>query len=213
MQTSLFDLGAPTFDAAFRGVERRHIGAGAWVEYVPRFMVGHARLFSDLRDHVQWRTTEREMYEQVVPVPRLLARFPADGTLPKILIQLGAVLSRRYHADLHSVAAAYYRSGADSVASHGDRLKDRHQSTIAILSLGEPRRFHLRPKQEGDPLAFSLGWGDLFVMGGTCQETWTHGIPKCAFAGPRISIQYREVGKEVRRVGALQRGGQRVSMV
>jgi len=29
------------------------------------------------------------------------------------------------------------------------------------------------------------------VMGGTCQRTWRHGIPKVASAGPRIALMFR----------------------
>ncbi len=39
--------------------------------------------------------------------------------------------------------------------------------------------------------AFDLGWGDLFVMGGSCQRTWQHAVPKRAHADPRISIMFR----------------------
>ncbi|MCW2561130.1 MAG: alkylated repair protein AlkB, partial [Mycobacterium sp.] len=36
------------------------------------------------------------------------------------------------------------------------------------------------------------GHGDLLVMGGSCQRTWEHAVPKTARpTGPRISIQYR----------------------
>jgi hypothetical protein len=28
-------------------------------------------------------------------------------------------------------------------------------------------------------------------MGGTCQRTWEHGVPKVAYADLRISIQFR----------------------
>ena len=36
-----------------------------------------------------------------------------------------------------------------------------------------------------------LGHGDLVVMGGSCQRTWEHAVPKVAHSGPRISVQYR----------------------
>jgi alkylated DNA repair dioxygenase AlkB len=36
-----------------------------------------------------------------------------------------------------------------------------------------------------------LGGGDLFVMGGTAQRTWRHGVPKVAEAGPRIAVMFR----------------------
>jgi alkylated DNA repair dioxygenase AlkB len=57
--------------------------------------------------------------------------------------------------------------------------------------VGEPRRFLLKPKAGGPSLSFDLGWGDLFVMGGTCQQTWLHAVPKRTHADPRISIMLR----------------------
>ena len=62
---------------------------------------------------------------------------------------------------------------------------------VAIVSLGAPRRFLLRPSRGGSSCAFDLGRGDLLVMGGICQRTWQHGVPKAAGAGLRISVQFR----------------------
>ena len=37
--------------------------------------------------------------------------------------------------------------------------------------------------------------GDLLVMGGRCQRTWDHCVPKNSTpVGPRISIQFRPRG-------------------
>ena len=49
----------------------------------------------------------------------------------------------------------------------------------------------MRPAAGGASRAFDLGWGDLLVMGGSCQRTWQHAVPKAAQAGPRISVQFR----------------------
>ena len=47
----------------------------------------------------------------------------------------------------------------------------------------------------GTGLAFRLGHGDLVVMGGSCQRTWEHAVPKTAHhVGPRVSIQFRPRG-------------------
>ena len=43
-------------------------------------------------------------------------------------------------------------------------------------------------------MRFTPGHGDLLVMGGTCQHTWDHAVPKCAAAGSRISLMFREPG-------------------
>jgi len=46
--------------------------------------------------------------------------------------------------------------------------------------------------KRGKALRHELGHGDLLVMGGSCQRTWEHSIPKTARAvGPRISVQLR----------------------
>lgn len=67
---------------------------------------------------------------------------------------------------------------------------------IAILSLGDPRDLALRPRGGGPvALRLPLGHGDLVVMGGSCQRTWEHAIPKTTRAvGPRISVQFRPRG-------------------
>ena len=132
------------------------------------------------------------MYEQIVDVPRLVATLPDDGPGHPVLLQAADALSRRYGLALTRLSLAYYRDGRDSVAWHGDRLGRLVDDTVvAILSLGQPRRFLLRPAGGGASRAFDLGWGDLLVMGGTCQRTWQHAVPKMTLAGPRMSVQFR----------------------
>jgi alkylated DNA repair dioxygenase AlkB len=66
---------------------------------------------------------------------------------------------------------------------------------VAIVSVGDPRRLALRLRDRVDgagSLSFEMGHGDLVVMGGSCQRTWEHSIPKTSRpVGPRISIQFR----------------------
>ncbi|MER6797356.1 alpha-ketoglutarate-dependent dioxygenase AlkB, partial [Amycolatopsis mediterranei] len=57
------------------------------------------------------------------------------------------------------------------------------------------RQLALRPRGGGESHRYALGHGDLIVMGGSCQRTWEHAIPKTnRAAGPRISIQFRPRG-------------------
>ena len=93
---------------------------------------------------------------------------------------------------LHNVSAGWYRDGNDSVAFHGDRVaRERPRALVATISLGHSRRFLIRPKLGGQSRSFSLGHGDLVVMGGSCQRTWEHGVPKVSSAGPRIALMFR----------------------
>ncbi len=132
------------------------------------------------------------MYDREVAVPRLTARLSLEPALHPVLGQVQAALARAYDSDFDVLHAALYRDGRDSVAWHGDRVQHGPSGTlVAILSLGEPRRFLMKPARGGRSQAFQLGWGDLIVMGGTVQRTWRHAVPKVASAGPRISLMFR----------------------
>jgi alkylated DNA repair dioxygenase AlkB len=66
---------------------------------------------------------------------------------------------------------------------------------VAIVSIGAPRALLLRPRGGGASIKYAVGHGDLLVMGGSCQRTWEHAVPKTRKpTGPRISIQYRPRG-------------------
>lgn len=192
VQPTLFGGSEARIDPAFRDAVRLDLGHGAWLEHGPGWLEGHEGVFETLLGGTRWRSQRRRMYERVVDVPRLLATLPADGPGHPILPLMATALSARYGRPLVRVSLACYRDGRDSVAWHGDRLGVHRDDTIvAIVSVGSPRRFLLRPAGGGASLSFDPGWGDLIVMGGTCQRTWEHTVPKVAHAGPRISIQFR----------------------
>lgn len=189
-QLSLLDP-PPGFDLASLQRGRLELDEGAWIQHVPGFLRGHQRLFEQLYRQVDWRSEDRLMYERVVDVPRLLGRLPPQGHA--LIEQLVVALSR--HADRHlgSVSLALYRDGRDSVAWHGDRVSTPEDHVMATLSLGEPRRFLLRPKGGGRSQRFDLGWGDLLFMGGSLQARFEHCVPKQAHALPRMVVMFRQV--------------------
>ena len=193
-QLDLFhDETSPSPDQGFTTLRRVRLDARSWVEHETGWLSGHEELFDALRQGMEWRTERREMHDTVVEVPRLTATIPDDGPAPPALARVHDTLERRYRRRFESVRLAWYRDGRDSVAMHGDRIGRRIADTVvAILSLGAPRRFLLKPAAGGRSLRFDLGGGDLLVMGGACQRMWRHGIPKVKSAGPRISIQFRE---------------------
>jgi len=193
-QASLFGSGEPSLDPGLSGLRRSVLTGGAWVDHLPGWLEGHEAVFEHLRRTTRWEHHRRRMYERVVDVPRLVADLPDDGPGHPILDHAAVVLSRHYGLALPRISLAYYRDGRDSVAWHGDRLGHLVDDTVvAILSLGEPRRFLLRPAAGGASRAFELGWGDLLVMGGSCQRTWQHAVPKAVQAGPRMSVQFRPI--------------------
>jgi alkylated DNA repair dioxygenase AlkB len=196
-QLGLFGRGAPTFDHAFTRLERTELSADAWFDYAPGWLAGHEALFATLRETVHFRREKRQMYERIVEVPRLIATLPADGPVPEVVEALRRTLSDRYGETFARIGLGYYRNGEESVAWHGDYVaRTLPTALVATISVGAPRRFLLRPKGGGTSLALMLGWGDLLVMGGSCQRTFEHSIPKVRSAGPRIAIMLRPIWPE-----------------
>jgi alkylated DNA repair dioxygenase AlkB len=180
-------------------VERRPLSDGAWVDLRPGFVTAADELFDVLARTVPWREEQMRMYDSTVRVPRLLAGYRAGEPLPHgVLDEARSALNAHYAEELGepfvSVGLCLYRDGNDSVAWHGDRIarESPRDTMVAIVSLGARRPFGLRPKSGGAGLRLQVGHGDLLVMGGSCQRTWLHGIPKVANClGARISIQFR----------------------
>ncbi len=199
-QASLLDA-APAVEVGPLGsaVWRRPLSPGAWVDVRRRWVEGADALFERLRAEVPWRAESRPMYDRVVAVPRLLAWYGEGAPLPDPALDAARrALDGHYAGELGEPLATaglcLYRDGRDSVAWHGDRI-GRGASVdtmVAIVVLGGPRPLLLRPRGGGPATRFDLGHGDLLVMGGSCQRTWDHAVPKTARAvGPRISVQFR----------------------
>ena len=197
-QGSLFE--APTVDApVFEGVERTLLSRGAWIDIGRGWLPEADDVFATMVRDVPWRAERRQMYDREVDVPRLLHMYGVGDALPHPgLARARGALSAHYRPELGepfvTAGCCYYRDGHDSVAWHGDRIGrgKSHDTMVAIVSLGDPRRLALRPRVGGGrSLSVVMGHGDLLVMGGSCQRTWEHAVPKVAHAGPRISVQYR----------------------
>ncbi len=200
VQPSLFgsagELGVAELGAA---VERRPLSDGAWVDLRRGFVTAADELFDALAGAVPWREERMRIYDSTVRVPRLLASYPEGEALPHaVLDEARRALNAQYAEELGepfvSAGLCLYRDGNDSVAWHGDRIarESQRDTMVAIVSLGATRPFGLRPKSGGSGLRIQVGHGDLLVMGGSCQRTWLHGVPKVANClGARISIQFR----------------------
>ena len=194
-QGSLFGA-APACD--FTGLERIALTRGAWVDVRRSWLPDADDVFATLVRDVPWRAERRQMYDRVVDVPRLLHTYLVGEALPHpSLEQAREALSEHYRPELGepfvTAGCCYYRDGRDSVAWHGDTIgRGRLQDTmVAIVSVGDPRKLHLRPRLGGEAVVVEMAHGDLVVMGGSCQRTWEHAVPKVASAGPRISVQFR----------------------
>ncbi|CAL9614498.1 alpha-ketoglutarate-dependent dioxygenase AlkB [Streptomyces sp. enrichment culture] len=202
LQGSLFDQTDEVRLGPLDGVRRTPLGHGAWIDVLPGWLHGSDALFGRLAAEVPWRAERRRMYDRTVDVPRLLSSYGAGDPLPHpVLDEARDALGRHYADELGEPFATaglcYYRDGRDSVAWHGDRIGRgaREDTMVAILSVGTPRDLLLRPVGGGRTVRRPLGHGDLIVMGGSCQRTFEHAVPKSTRAtGPRISVQFRPRG-------------------
>jgi alkylated DNA repair dioxygenase AlkB len=223
VQESLLDLGDPVPGPV--RPERVLLARGAWVDVQRGWLAGSAALFTRLAERVPWRAERRRMYDRTVDVPRLLCFYGEDAELPDPALEAcRRLLSQHYQAELgepfRTAGLCLYRDGRDSVAWHGDTTGrgGTEDTMVAIVSLGTARPLLLRPRGDtragdtragdtragGDSgsggvssgtLRYQLGHGDLLVMGGSCQRTWEHAVPKSTRStGPRISVQFRPQG-------------------
>jgi alkylated DNA repair dioxygenase AlkB len=200
-QGSLLDVAEETSLGTLGGSVRRTVlDHGAWVDVRRGWVTGAGVLFERLLNTVPWRAERRAMYDRVVDVPRLLCFYGEEAALPDpALAAARDALSEHYRAELGeplcTAGLCLYRDGQDSVAWHGDTIGrgSTEDTVVAIVSLGTPRALLLRPRDGSGPaLRHEVGHGDLLVMGGTCQRTWEHAVPKTARpTGPRISVQFR----------------------
>jgi alkylated DNA repair dioxygenase AlkB len=195
-QPSLLEAAAePDVDDSYGSLQRIQLDPASWVDHAPGWVSGSDRLFADLLAGADWGQRTRRMYDHHVLEPRLTSWWSAESGRPlepAVLEGMRSVLSVRYGVELDSMGLNLYRDGRDSVAWHGDRIaRAIAEPVVAIVSVGEPRKFLLRPKGGGRSTTFLLGRGDLLVTGGATQRAWQHTIPKVAAAGPRISISFR----------------------
>ncbi len=192
---TLFSAGEPAADATFAGLVRHHLAHGAWVDVAPGWLSGSAEVFERLVGALAWSAHQVPMYGRLVDEPRLTSAWPGpdlDPVVGPLVEQIRRLLARRYRRRLPATWANLYRDGADSVAWHGDRiLREQDHALVAVVSLGQARPFRLRPTGGGPSISFPAGDGHLLVMGGSCQRTWQHSVPKVRRAGPRLSLSFR----------------------
>lgn len=197
----------PIQGSLFDHRERRDLGSGAWIEmrsgWVDDGAVSADALFEDLLAGLPWRAERRRMYDRVLDVPRLVgfcdltAEPPPHPAVARLRRRLNDSYAGELGEQFTTAGFCLYRDGSDSVAWHGDTIgRSRTEDTmVAIVSLGATRMFTMRPRGGGATLRLPQTHGDLLVMGGSCQRTWEHAVPKTSTpTGPRISIQFRPRG-------------------
>jgi alkylated DNA repair dioxygenase AlkB len=108
--------------------------------------------------------------------------------------------------DINSVLINLYRNGNDNIRHHRDKLFGENPIVIG-LSLGETRTIKFRRvifneeipvKMKTDKKKnylnkeFELKSGTLFIMAGSTQKYYSHGIDRDSSKNPRYSLTFRK---------------------
>lgn len=191
--------------ALFEHSQRRNLGGGAWIEARSGWLdeptaLNQPTLFDQLLTDIPWRAERRQMYDRVLDVPRLVSSCdltvdpPPHPAIARLRRRLNDIYAGELGEPFTTAGFCLYRDGSDSVAWHGDTIGrgNVEDTMVAVISLGATRVFAMRPRGGGHSLRLPQRHGDLLVMGGSCQRTWEHAVPKTtAPTGPRISVQFR----------------------
>ncbi|MEH6471459.1 MAG: alpha-ketoglutarate-dependent dioxygenase AlkB [Halopseudomonas sp.] len=165
------------------------------------------RYLTELQHSLQWRQDQIRLFGRHVALPRLQAWY-GDPDLnyrysglslttlpwPPALLALRQRIQQSCDHRFNAVLANLYRNGHDSMGWHADdEVELGPNPCIASLSLGQPRTFRLRRRD--DPTqhhSIELAHGSLLIMAGTTQQFWQHALPKrLKLTQPRINLTFR----------------------
>jgi len=180
------------------------------VEYIPNFLSSIEA--SELYNHCQqlaWEKNIIKIMGKTMPVPRLECMYGDEGCnyiysnsvllepLPWTveLQELRSRLSFETGYQFNIVICNRYRSGLDSIGWHNDKEPSMGiKPAIASISLGQERKFQMRPHSGGSITDFWLEHGSLLLMKPGCQENWVHQLPKTSKpVGERINLTFRPI--------------------
>ncbi|MGH1373566.1 MAG: alpha-ketoglutarate-dependent dioxygenase AlkB family protein [Cellvibrionaceae bacterium] len=166
--------------------------------------------FAALRQELAWEQSRIQVYGKSVAIPRLNAwygdkdchyaysgyRLPLNHWHPQLLLWRQR-LQEELSLSVNSALANLYRNGDDGVGWHSDDEPELGEDpTIASISLGAPRMFHLKHRFDRalPTVKLSLPSGSLLVMSGKLQRYWLHSLPKTKrVTEPRINLTFRHI--------------------
>jgi alkylated DNA repair dioxygenase AlkB len=196
---------------AFSGMQRITLSFGAWIELQDGWLSGAEAesLQQALLRELLWEQRHIVLFGKRVLQPRLIAwagdlpyRYSGQTLEARPWIeQLLPILSRVRTAsgvEHDHVLVNRYRDGNDSMGYHADAEPELGPDpVIACVSLGQTRRFCVRPQGREAPerpIELQLRHGSLLIMGGSCQRHYRHALPRsAAVKGERLSLTFRRL--------------------
>jgi alkylated DNA repair dioxygenase AlkB len=158
--------------------------------------------------HIAWRHQAIFIYGQYRYQPRYTAWHgeagaeygysgirlqprPWNDCLDSIRDRLQTVSGTRFNA----VLLNWYRDGQDAMGWHADNEPELGpRPTIASVSFGAERDFHLRSNDKHWKLSIPLAHGSVLLMQGELQQYWQHALPKrLRIRDLRLNLTFRTV--------------------
>jgi alkylated DNA repair dioxygenase AlkB len=185
------------------------------LNYIPNFLDANKanRLFQSLLNEVPWQEDKITVFGKTYDQPRLTALYGEAGKsysysgitmhphpFTAELENLKQLVSDQSETTFTSVLLNLYRNGQDSNGWHADNERELgNHPTIASVSLGAPRFFHLKHRNRKDlRIKLLLEPGSLLIMAGATQEFWLHQIPKTKRpVDARINLTFRRVFTDI----------------
>jgi len=179
------------------------------ITYFPGFLqfTKATQYFTFLRNTVPWQQDEIKVYSKVYQQPRLTAFFSSNSKpytysnitmhphqFGKELLEIKHKVETVANIKFNSCLLNLYRDGRDSNGWHSDDENELGQNpTIASISLGQERLFHLRHKKDKSlKHKIFLEHGSLLLMKGETQHYWHHQLPKTVKPiEERINLTFR----------------------
>lgn len=189
--------------------DRSDIGDGAWIAYVDDWLTPKEadQLWVALIADVVWSQRSIVLFGRDVLQPRQIGwggdlpyrysgRSLEPRPMPEVLAGLCARMASEVGVPFNHALLNRYRDGLDHMGFHADDERELGRNpVIAGVSLGATRTFVMTPKLDRRcRRTWPLRHGSLFVMGGTCQHTWRHAVPKqLSVRGERVNITVRRL--------------------
>lgn len=192
----------------------------SWIIYKPEFFKLSKDEFEELKNMMPTTAHQVKLFDKLVDLPRLQLCFGQSyqysGTTSHAIQEIPQLIqkamdmvnehfmkSTKTNIPIYKMCLVnYYRNGNDYIGFHSDDEKQIIPNTpIYSISLGSKRKFKLKIKDKFESIncndklnEFEIEPDDssLLIMGGTCQKTHKHSVPKTSKdVNLRINLTFR----------------------
>lgn len=180
------------------------------VEYLPKVLSEQytANLISHLQTSLLWDSDQLIIFGKRVTTRRKVAwvggaqcayTYSGVKKIPQAwtseLLMIKAQLEKLAQSEFNSCLLNFYHDGDDGMGWHSDDEKELDPySPIASLSLGAPRKFAFRHKEDKTKIPIYLENGSVLMMYSPTQQFWQHALLKTkTVCASRINLTFRKI--------------------